>query len=291
LVINPLSKRLLEAAKNPYAGMQTSGLDVAYFIAGKGEEAVIAGSVSPQAYSVLTQFGIRVFGGYKGRVKDAIGLYRQARISQGLAARKPMAGTPVAFGFGKQAFTCPACNWRLKTVPQGNAYPNCPNCGLSMARNMSNQGWRRWFEENPFARAANTRPIQNSLNGRGAWPNFWQGPESAGFFTCPKCNWRMYAQSDQFPRCPNCRAIMAKGNLLNQNYQNFGFNAQGAAFTNPISALPIYPNATMPHGYRGVCSSCHQILKGSQRGPQPQGAGATQAGWVSPYGGGICILR
>lgn len=115
-------------------------------------------------------------------------------------------------------------------------------------------------------------------------PNFWQGPESTGFFLCPNCNWRMFAQQGQneFPRCPNCSQIMARGGAYYQNQnapQNFynpgnaqmgnmqmGNNQMGnnqmapVALQNPVSAPPISSNAVMPHGYRGVCSNCHQIL-------------------------------
>ncbi|UCC95286.1 MAG: hypothetical protein JSW40_00635 [Candidatus Omnitrophota bacterium] len=156
-----------------------------------------------------------------------------ARVPVGVlpmyGAGGPGGGRQVVFGFGKQAFICPACNWRLQCTQQGNTYPNCPNCGLPMAKDMSNQGQGWWSQANPFSGSVNTAPLQNNLNGEWPFPVFWQRPESTGFFICPQCNWRMYAQIDQgqFPRCPNCRTIMAGANTFNQNFQNAGFGVQG----------------------------------------------------------------
>lgn len=79
LVVNPLNKKLMEVVKNPYFG-QGPSQQMTYLIAGKGEEAVIVGSVDQQTYNTLSQFGIRVFGGYQGRAQKVISLYRQARI-------------------------------------------------------------------------------------------------------------------------------------------------------------------------------------------------------------------
>lgn len=139
----------------------------------------------------------------------------------------PVAAMQGVFGFEEQTFICPACNWRLKTVPKGNTYPNCPNCGLAMAKGMMNQEGPEWWSQvNPWGWAVNTAPVQNSLNGKQWLSAFWQGPESRGFFICPQCNWRMYAQIDrgQFPRCPNCKAIMAGTGGFNPNIQNAGLN-------------------------------------------------------------------
>jgi predicted Fe-Mo cluster-binding NifX family protein len=59
--VDPLSEKLIEAVKNPYRGPQPDP-QIAYLIAGKGEEAVIVGNIDQQSYNILMQFGIRVFG-------------------------------------------------------------------------------------------------------------------------------------------------------------------------------------------------------------------------------------
>ena len=319
LVVDPLTKKILEKVKNPYSGAASPGRELIYLIAGKGEEAVIVGDVDPQSYGILSQFGIKVFGGYTGKVKNVVGLYRQARVSpmsgpaqaanipaaqaafvpdinqgignficpqcrwqtnspgvggagpicprcrMGMVGQNcPMGGMPngmsfnqnaatqVAFGFGEQSFICPICNWRMKSKRQGNAYPNCPNCGSGMAQDMASQGFFGLKPGEIFA--ANTAPVQNyyqpvanqqqiiSGPGQGNFqndpgqvyapqPNFWQGRDSRGYFVCPGCNWRMYSERPlgEYPRCPNCRQIMARSGLVtqdngNQNNipQNFG---------------------------------------------------------------------
>lgn len=311
LVINPLSKKLLESAKNPYMGIQSSRADVAYFVAGKAEEAVIAGSIESQNYKILTQFDIRGFGGYNGKVRDAVELYRQARISQGVqpVANQHAASRHVAFGLGKQSYICPVCNWRLQSSEYKNTYPNCPNCGSPMAKNMPDNKWQNTFNKDNFGLAANTVPIQNNSNLPQPNPNFWQGPESTGFFICPKCNWHMYAQKDmgEFPKCPNCKAIMARSGVIDQNAQNQGLNIQrGAQQPYPVYPPPIDINARMPHDFRGVCSNCHQIIRQPQGNIGAQGinktspawdttaqrTGVVPAAWSQANGGGkICILK
>jgi predicted Fe-Mo cluster-binding NifX family protein len=344
LVINPLSKKLLESARNPY--IKTNGPDqnVAYFVASKGEEAVIAGDIDPKAYEILSQFGIKAFGGYNGTALDAIDLYRQARISQG-----PSGMSQTAFGLGGQLFICPTCNWRLKEAHFTGKYPKCPNCGAPMAKHISrpNNDWQvDWMDLNPFSTVANTIPTNDNPAMLPKQPTFWQGPESLGYFVCPNCNWRIFDQKDmgQFPQCPNCKTIMARSGaqkvnnavpiILGQadvwqgpqslgyficpncNWSMFsekdfgsfprcprckahmarnGFNYQGGQNqgSNFVSAPPIYSNAKMPHSYRGVCSNCHQILRWSQGNMASQRANATQATWGRPdlSGWGTCILK
>lgn len=151
LVINPLSTKLLEAVKNPFSAMQVPPADVAYFVAGKGEEAVVAGDIDPQCYRILAQFGVRSYGGYTGRVKDVVDLYRQASISpmnvgvpgrvfgrgqglgqgldqsQGLGqGQSPNMTAPV--GLGQSFYTCPNCKWRVYPAANMGQNPICPNC-------------------------------------------------------------------------------------------------------------------------------------------------------------------
>ena len=61
--------------------MQTPNTNAAYLVAGKGEEAVLAGNIDPMSFAILSQFGINGFSGFRGSVKDIIQLYRQARIN------------------------------------------------------------------------------------------------------------------------------------------------------------------------------------------------------------------
>jgi len=141
-----------------------------------------------------------------------------------------------------------------------------------MAADMSNanRGWRWWADAGQ--QAADMTMLQPQFNAMTNQPNFWQGPESTGFFVCPSCNWRMYAQSgtNQFPRCPNCKQIMARSGAYyqQQNMQNNGayLNTPGnmaagarVALQSQTAAPPIYRDAVMPHPYRGVCENCHLV--------------------------------
>ncbi|MBF0245179.1 MAG: NifB/NifX family molybdenum-iron cluster-binding protein [Planctomycetes bacterium] len=126
LVIEPLSGKLLEANVNPFANIQANGADIAYYIAGKGEEAVITGSIDPVTYQVLTQFDVRTYAGYQGVIREVLQQYRQARLNyrpnavpvqRAAPARNAplMGGTPARNGTPPQA--APAA-W-----PQNNSQP------------------------------------------------------------------------------------------------------------------------------------------------------------------------
>jgi predicted Fe-Mo cluster-binding NifX family protein/predicted RNA-binding Zn-ribbon protein involved in translation (DUF1610 family) len=135
MLINPLSRKVLEVTKNPFAGVPMHGADVAYFVAGKGEEAVIAGDIGPQCYQVLAQYGIRAYGGYTGSVRDVIDLYQQGRDTAGPVvvpvqdlARAQSLVTPV--GFTTPFFICPRCKWRVHVGMTLDQKIACPNCGF-----------------------------------------------------------------------------------------------------------------------------------------------------------------
>ncbi len=225
LVVDPLTRKLVDSIKNPYRGQQNTQL--VYLIAGKGEEAVIVGSIDQQSYDILGQFGIRVFGGYQGRAQKVVRLYREARIA---ATPQPMdanvQGFPMAqqvrgMGQGMNAQgagmgmyqPCPmptramvnGMGMGLGTqVMQGaGAYPPCPLPTRAMGNGM---GYGMQVMQPP---AVNNYPAANQV-GLFGW-----GQQA---FVCPTCNWRMKAsrQGNSFPRCPNCGGSMAL-DMPNQN--------------------------------------------------------------------------
>jgi len=134
LVVDPLSSKLVEVVRNPYKGPQPSA-QIAYLVAGKGEEAVIVGNIDQQSYNILMQFGIRTFGGYTGQAKKVISLYRQARISaqsptpetlpaQGQVGMQPQP-TPVAWGAQQPTYPGPVYPNAFQGQGMGVG-PNCP---------------------------------------------------------------------------------------------------------------------------------------------------------------------
>jgi hypothetical protein len=169
--------------------------------------------------------------------------------------------------------------------------------------------------------------IQNNANQMSSsQPSFWQGRDSNGYFVCPGCNWRMYSETPlgEYPRCPNCKQIMARGGLVtqnngNQNYptqntfsqpqayqapaiaQNFGdqfagrdipqqFAPRAQAYQTPaIQPPPIYRTSPLVHDYRGVCTNCHQIL--NSQAPAAQTQGFAQNDPAGAQVAATCVLR
>lgn len=200
LVVDPLSKKLLETVRNPYRNQQPNPQPdprVVYLIAGKGEEAVIVGSIDDQSYKMLMQYGIRVFGGYEGQARKVISLYRQAKISRttpvaadaGQTQDPQMGQAAAQVGFNQPGcvFTCPSCGGGMSGQAVGGICPNCQNYvqqgGMQGMNNMGNQ---------------------DAFGG------------NQQLFICPNCNWRKYAQkdpTDEYPLCPNCGASMAQSGV------------------------------------------------------------------------------
>ncbi|MBF0484536.1 MAG: magnetochrome domain-containing protein [Candidatus Omnitrophica bacterium] len=145
LVVNPLSKRLVESIQNPYRG-KVPNPQIAYLIAGKGEEAVIVGSIDQQSYNIFNQFSIRVFGGYQGQAKKVVSLYRKARIGQMArptpttvnvlpGAQMGQGHAQVAFGQARFNYACPRCGQAATSQNyNGVGCPVCPNCAIQMTQ-------------------------------------------------------------------------------------------------------------------------------------------------------------
>ncbi|MBF0217228.1 MAG: magnetochrome domain-containing protein [Candidatus Omnitrophica bacterium] len=417
LVVNPLTKKVMETVKNPYFGMQPDP-QVVYLMAGKGEEAVIVGGIDQQSYSILNQFGIRVFGGYQGKIIDALKFYRQARISQspvpgggtagaqnvpfcptiqgqtgmgyqngmgaqggmanqagfglGLGQNCPMpfvnagwgamgnqdiatmgsvypycqniipgqggAGTQAALAWQRQPenFICPVCNWRATILREGPTFPDCPNCNNPMALDMSGKSpnavtvqagaptqvafpWQKegflcptcnWrstgvrqngvFPNCPncggsMALDINFRDKGQQWLGDGLWaatqapatvPDVYttQTTNAPNCFMCPNCKWKVYGVqgSNQYFRCPNCGQVGASGQQPQMTYQPVA-QVIDQTVTPAQSAPPIPSNSRLPHAYRGVCTNCHQIMN-SSAGSAPAQSGQSLTA-VIPAGG------
>jgi len=254
LVVDPLTKKILEKVKNPYSGAASPGRELVYLIAGKGEEAVIVGDIDPQSYGILSQFGIKVFGGYAGKVKNVIGLYRQARVSpmsksqvmgdpnlgpnNGAFVGGPDTGpAPVAFvpdisqGIGN--FICPQCRWQTNNPGAGGAGPICPRCRICMVGQNCPMGGM---------------PNSMSYNQNAATPiAFGFGEQS---FICPTCNWRMKCQrqGNAYPTCPNCGSGMAQ-DMANQGFKwnpADMFGVAGMAAQNNMNPMQCPQNFYQP---------------------------------------------
>lgn len=232
LVINPLSNKMLESAKNPYWGKPNTNLDVAYFVVGKGEEAVIAGRINQQSSQVFSQFGVKVYGGYKGQVRDVVDLYRQARISQGTNGQYVQAAPPgmtqAGFGIGRDAadqglqpinfFLCPTCQWRVAVAAGTPGFPRCPNCQTIMSGTRKSQAvqqaaWKPLEVGQDMARSGMKKMNPTVEN------NNTQTTQS--IFTCPVCGWATanVQNAGEFPRCANCRSVMTFGGNAYQYFR------------------------------------------------------------------------
>ena len=227
LVVDPLTRKLVDSIKNPYRGQQDTQL--VYLIAGKGEEAVIVGSIDQQSYEILGQFGIRVFGGYQGRAQKVVRLYREARIS---ATPQPMGNNGQAIPMAQQ----------VRGLGQGmNAqgagmgmYQPCPMPVRAMGNGV---GMGLGMQAMQGAGVGAPCPLPNRVMGNGMGMGYgmqvMQPPAVNNYpaanqvglfgwgqqaFVCPTCNWRMKAsrQGNNFPRCPNCGGSMAL-DMQNQN--------------------------------------------------------------------------
>lgn len=74
-----------------------AGIQAAQTVANKGVEAVITGNMGPNAFSVLSQTGIKIFFVFGITVKDAIEKYLKGELSE---IKQPGFGAGRGFGRG-----------------------------------------------------------------------------------------------------------------------------------------------------------------------------------------------
>ncbi|MBF0253576.1 MAG: magnetochrome domain-containing protein [Candidatus Omnitrophica bacterium] len=305
LVVDPLKARLLESAKNPYSAAAGTGPEMAYFVAGKGEEAVIAGTIEPPYYQILNQFGIRGFGGYAGRVKDAVDLYRQARISAGPGRLAPTNATPVAMDLQRFSMNVPDQAQAQGPVPYAPAVAD-----LNTPTNPFLWGWPDFVADMTGINQAGPGQVPGApqrpepaewWRPEAGWVNAGQGapmgqpmgqPMNQSISICPSCGWRIPCMAGQaYPRCPNCGVIsrpgMGMGPVAGAGMNGWRQNApmQPVAFGHPGAApAPVIArNAQMPHTYRGVCVNCHQIVDTLP--------GTTNQATPVAFTRGTCVIR
>jgi len=199
LVINPQWNKLIESIKNPYAGMLVPSAQMAYFVAGLGEDAVIAGSINAESYDVLTRSGIRAYGGYQGRVRDAIRLYRQARYS--------------IDGGIKVVNQTRRMNQRMVIQPQPMQQP------MGSMSNPLLQG----FANNMPQLGPQTAQSPAIMQQRNAMMMNDMNIDRKRFF-CPTCGWKLRVENNNVwphPRCALCGTTMQNRlRTMNNNNNN-----------------------------------------------------------------------
>lgn len=107
-----------------------------------------------------------------------------------------------------------------------------------------------------------------------------------GYRQCPSCNYLMQAPvsgNGGVQQCPNClqpmsmglrglgapqplafsQAVVPPACATCQGINRIAPQGQQVALTKTMAAPPITKDALMPHGYRGVCSNCHVIVRPS----------------------------
>ncbi len=276
LVVNPLSQKMLEVVKNQEIGNPGASANIAYLIAGKGEEAVIAGSINPTSYKILNQFGVRAFGGYSGNVRTAVDMYRQARIAQGPTLQPPQQpGQQVAFMQPQEHITtCPNCNMRYQ-IPPGMTNPICPHCGMA-ATSGSSQGL---FPD--VAQASLFDFATNSFqpNYRGAQQQQQGGYQDLFDLAAAQPNYSNYIAY------PNSQVALTTPSTQHKLYP----------IRRHVPPPPIYSTSHLPHTYKGPCKGCHQIIQPPAqllRQQQRMNTNMQPAAFQQNYTGrGTCVIR
>ena len=93
--------RVLENLANPAAHQaRSAGIIAAQALASKGVDAVVSGNVGPNAYTVLTQAGIRVFMATPGTVKENAVAAAQGKL-QPIMAPQYGPGPGMGPGYGR----------------------------------------------------------------------------------------------------------------------------------------------------------------------------------------------
>jgi predicted Fe-Mo cluster-binding NifX family protein len=92
-----------EAIPNMSAdSMSGAGIQAAQEIASRGVEAIVTGSVGPNAYQVLSSAGIRILIGASGTVREAVEMFKRGQLQDATIPGSPRfgAGSGRGRGFG-----------------------------------------------------------------------------------------------------------------------------------------------------------------------------------------------
>ena len=80
----------LEAVPNPGAmASGGAGIQAAQLVVDRGANAVLTGSVGPNAYNALSSGGVEIYLGVTGTVKNAVDQFREGRLTKAASATGP----------------------------------------------------------------------------------------------------------------------------------------------------------------------------------------------------------
>jgi len=100
-IIIDLDTMSFKAIPNTSASaLSGAGIQAAQTVVNEGVEAVITGSVGPNAYQVLASAGVKIFTGAFGTVKEAVEAYKTGRLREAFAPGFGM-GRGMGMGMGR----------------------------------------------------------------------------------------------------------------------------------------------------------------------------------------------
>jgi len=79
--------------------MRGAGIQAAQSVVNKGAEVVITGNIGPNAFSVLSQTGIKIVTGVSGKVSEVVKKYLKGKLKE---ITKPSFGFGMGRGFGRR---------------------------------------------------------------------------------------------------------------------------------------------------------------------------------------------
>jgi predicted Fe-Mo cluster-binding NifX family protein len=79
IIVDPETMEF-EALENPNVGAMGAGIATAQFVTNKGAEAIITGSLGPNAYRALAAAKIMMFTGITGKIRDALQAYNSGKL-------------------------------------------------------------------------------------------------------------------------------------------------------------------------------------------------------------------
>ncbi len=289
LIVDPNTGEY-KAIRNPFRNLDgAAGVRAAQLIAKEVDDGVITGDIGPNAYNVLNGLGMNVYTGFTGESGKAVENYKSNKIAAAKSYTVPQFYGRSQIASVMDYFHCPNCN-TVVPCPYNHTGTGgyCPSCGLRMKIISNNM--------------AETQGITGSniytVGGFGRGGGLGLGP--GGYLECPNCGTVVPHQRGvpaYSVNCPNCGTVMYRQlpAYLPTAFNNpIGIqNVQSTQSGTQTTASPITSNAVMTHEYRGVCSSCHQIVDiGSQSGSYSVGVNSYN-GTTRPYriGPGGCIIR
>jgi predicted Fe-Mo cluster-binding NifX family protein len=88
IIVDPASLEFKAIANPNISAMGGAGIQSAQFVAKEGAEAVVTGSVGPNAFQTLSSLGLKIYTGASGTIREVITKFNEGNLEESAGPSK-----------------------------------------------------------------------------------------------------------------------------------------------------------------------------------------------------------